>query len=83
MQPLKILIIPGANALRNPMCGNWINGLKRLGHSVATLYWENQELTHQQLCDWGIDDGSYIFQFSGNLSDSLRQTVVFYIGRTT
>jgi len=80
MQPLKILIIPGANALRNPMCSNWINGLKRLGHCVATLYWENQELTHQQLCDWGIDDGSHVFQFSGNLSDSLRQTIVSTLG---
>lgn len=76
MHPLKILILPGANALRNPMCGNWINGLRRLGHSVVTLYWEEQELTNQQLRDWGIDEGAHIFQFSDNLSESLRQLIV-------
>lgn len=80
MQSLKILIIPGANAMRNPMCGNWINGLKRLGHSVVTLYWENQKLTNQQLRDWGIDDGAHVFQFFGELSDSLRQTIVSTLG---
>lgn len=80
MQPLKFLVIPGANALRNPMCGNWINGLRQLGHSVVTLYWENQELTNQQLRDWGIDESAYIFQFFGKLSDSLRQIIVSTLG---
>ena len=80
MQPLKILIIPGANALRNPMCGNWINGLRQLGHSVSTLYWESQELTNQQLRDWGINDSAHIFQFFGELSESLRQIIVSSLG---
>ncbi len=80
MHPLKILIIPGANALRNPMCGNWINGLRRLGHLVVTLCWEEQELTNQQLRDWGIDEGAHIFQFSGELSESLRQLIVSTLG---
>ncbi|MGA7932344.1 MAG: hypothetical protein WCA35_02070 [Kovacikia sp.] len=80
MQPLKILVLPGPIALRNPMCGNWINGLRRLGHSVVTLYWEEQELTNQQLRDWGINDGACVFQFFGELSESLHQIIVSTLG---
>ncbi|MHC5599569.1 MAG: hypothetical protein ACYTXC_27145 [Nostoc sp.] len=80
MQTLKILVIPGANALRNPMCGNWMNGLRQLGHSVVTLYWEKQELTNHQLRDWGINDDAHIFQFFGELSASLRQTIISTLG---
>ena len=76
MQPLKILIIPGANALQNPMCGNWINGLRRLGNAVVTLYWEEEKLTQQQFDDWGIDADAHILHFAGKLSESLRQTIV-------
>lgn len=80
MQPLRILIIPGASALRNPMCGNWINWLRRSGHSVITLYGDDEALTNQQFCDWGIDEGAHIFQMSGMLSESLHQRVVSTLG---
>ena len=76
MQSLKILVITSANLLRNPMCGNWINGLRQMGHSIVTLYREEQELTNQQLRDLGIAEDVHIFRFSDKLSESLRQLIV-------
>ncbi len=76
MQQLKILFVVGPNLLRNPMCGNWINGLSKAGHRVASVYWQSTQPSRQQLRDWGIADNTVVFNFYKELSASTQSNLV-------
>lgn len=80
MQPLKILIISGANLLKNPMCGNWINGLSKAGHQVVSVYWQSTQLSFQQLRNWGITEPTTVFRFYKELPKYTRNNLVKFLG---
>ncbi|MFB2839737.1 hypothetical protein [Floridanema evergladense] len=80
MQILKILFVVGSKALQNPMCSNWINGLSKAGHQVATVYWQSTQPSFQELTDWGITEPTTVFNFYQELPESTRNNLVKILG---